>query len=633
MGSSNVGGQVGEGVGKGIGLLFNFFREKQKEAKADDLVDRLEEQFRQDLAVPPTASVEATPAPTPGTPPPGSPSRMRSAEGTPLKDALAQIRFEEGEESIDDPLGLGDSGTKTFTDFEGSTKTEGELSADPFMDEMSAERRLDAVKEDMSKTLGANLTMRKALREVDDIYDPGTPEHTSLVEALTRSSDAAAHQIRAGMLGKRLRELGATVTDEQVLAMGPQAADVLNDDIVNLPSLPNVNVVTEEGIIPPGQPGAGSPGTRKILVDDTGKFIAYAGNPHFTPDPIQRHQDVDASHIATQTRLADKQLRGAADFVNSAHEAMKLLDSETIMGSSVTWVRGVESFLRSSSALIRGEMQLKNKDGSTWDPEALPDDFYGGISILHDKTRMMLGRDANLRSLYAHLAIMYFRSTNPQAKSMSDKNLKLSMTALGGNLNDPKQMRDVLRLITSRVVERAANASAGFDLGDYDAYVNTISGPRNKVDILSGELPYQSGYYVDPRIALEMRFGTDIDAPGQTVEEALQAPDGSRLVSAWYDVSTNARMTMEQIQKRLDDSELSGVTLDMLNEAEFQPDLLRELEERLGITTAPPSISPIMVEPKADTIMSEEGMALLMQQINARNPNNPLTSIIDEERR
>ncbi len=460
--ASNKAGALGELSGQGIVKIFNFFMEKKKEADADDLVNKLEEDFRQSLsptpASTPSASVAATPSPTPGTAPPVS-IATRSNE-TPLKDALAQLRFEEGEDAPDDPLGIGDPGTRTFPDLESSTKAEGELSADPFMEDMAAGRRLDAVKEDMSTIVGANLTMRQALLEADDIYDPGTQEHISLVDALMRSSDAAAHTIRAGMLGKRLRELGSNVTDEQVLAMGPQAADVLAADITALPDMPGVHIVTEQDFMADGK----TVGFRKIMVDSTNKFIGYVGNPNFTPQSVQRTQDVDASNVATQTRLADKQLRGAADFVNSAHEVMKMLNSQTVMGSSVNWVRGIEGFLRSTSALIRGEMELKNKDGNAWDPEALPDDFYGGISLIHSKTRDMLTRDANLRSLYAHLAIMYFRSTNPQAKSMSDKNLKLSMTALGGNLNDPKQMRDVLRLITSRVVERAANASARFDL-------------------------------------------------------------------------------------------------------------------------------------------------------------------------
>jgi hypothetical protein len=225
---------------------------------------------------------------------------------------------------------------------------------------------------------------------------------------------------------------------------------------------------------------------------------------------------------------------------------------------------------------------------------------------------------------------MYFRAQHPQAKSLSKDNLKLTMTALGGNLNDPEQMRQVLRVIGDRVTRQAADASAGYNLEPHAPGLSLSFPATHKVDIMRpNTLDPNNPYYITPKVQEIMRLdNNERIAPGQTIQEYVESPSGTVLVSTWYNLADGAAMLPEQILKRLKDADMGGVTLADLNDAEFNEGLAQELQERLGIINHRPEPIAIMAEPGNTVIMNEESVADWLEYMNekaAAEGNPPVT--------
>jgi hypothetical protein len=200
---------------------------------------------------------------------------------------------------------------------------------------------------------------------------------------------------------------------------------------------------------------------------------------------------------------------------------------------------------------------------------------------------------------------------------MSAQNLKLTMEALGGKLNDPAQMREVLRTIVDRVVSKGEVSSAGYNLRPYDPTMPE-EWESKRYNVLTNQMSEASPYYVNPVIQQEFLHGKNIERPGVTPQEFLESPHGDRLIHTWYGTTDGLRQTVEQVRTKMDDSGLEGLDLNWLNEAAQNPAMVKHLQERLGITTSVPKPLVINQNPGPITIIDEYSIKLLMDAVDAQ---------------
>ena len=590
-----------------IGWAFDKSVEVIKERKAEDLANRMAEQMRQSMIAPistpaavtaPAATVEAIPA------------------VDPLQEALAGLRVDEGEPAMIPPAPTAPASVSPIKEAAAvpSPKSESDIFKDEIAKQAAASQAIQAQE-------GGDITSAytASINEAARIYPPdeNPEEYQQLVDHLARMQGDMVLDSQAKMISDTFNAAGGRTTPGMIKNLGQDNVDKMYDRVAA--SQGNIEIVDRWGMTE-----RNIPGSEPVFVNkDTQEVIG----PVFPDQGLMEHVqttrtvDVNASVAATSAGLANTRLRNAVQFVEGAHEISKLLTAETVMGSSVAFLRGAESWLRSASALIGSELEsYADPDGTNaWDPDDLDDGFFKGLTFINEKTRGMLSQDANLRSLYAHLAIMYFRAQHPQAKSLSKDNLKLTMTALGGNLNDPEQMRQVLRTISNRVVKQAAGSSAGYIMDMHDPYVSTVFGPKAKIDISKSGLPYDSAYYLNPEALYWLNLTDEAPIkPGQTVSEAAETPVGKMLIGTWYDAKTGAVQKYEQIEKRMFDAGLENMTIEELNNATFDSAYLADIKHRLGLVNEPPEPDVIQVNPAVSSIMTEEGVAALMEQWNAK---------------
>ncbi len=584
-------GQLGEGVGQGIQFLFKMIMDKKKDANADDLVNQLEEQLRQDAS--------------PKKETPMAPQLDEPPSGDPLEEVLRSLRSEVGE---DDNIVMAPSGVAVGND---------SLARD-----IAERKELDYQMREMSVMKGSGLTTAQAYDEADNIYDLGTPENLELRNRLKLVGDITANRMTADIMADRINGHGGNITAEQVRAMPPEAVAQMRKNLTELAVAPDrkTQVVNLQEVI------GGKVQFKKQLIDSlTGNAIADLSG--WAPAPVQRTQDVNATHIAKATMDADTSLRHARDFGEAAAEIIQTINPTTIKGGAIGWVRGADNFIRTTTSMIRNQLNLADADGSnSWDPESLDANIFKGVTSLDDRLHHMLGQDANLRSLYAHLAIMFFTSKHPHAKSMSQQNLKNTMTVLGANIGDPSHMKQVIRNIANQVIDQAAKNSAGLPMNEWDDQVDALYGEKYPIDIRKQGLRPDSRYYLsdNARFSLNPEWAENIERPGDTVEEFLAAADGQILMETWYDAKTGTALTWTEIQDKIDKSDFPKMGPEHLNAAATNSLAAGRLEELLGIINHPIEMAPALRQDSDPiTIISQENLRIMMQSLDSSGQPSP----------
>ncbi len=590
MGNARASGghAAGQGTGKALGLLFegfNFIMDKRKEAHADDLVNRLEEQFRQSTLPESVPSI---------------PSQKGSvvAEPDPLEAALMSIREEEGEV---DPLGLGTPGTETFPDLQKATSTEGKVSP---VDLLAQLEQIHAVHAQERNTIDS--TFSQSLIDADKIYSVvDEPEmNQRLVEHLHRAGRNAALYSQAKMVSDRMNLSGAETTPEMIMRLGPAQVDDMSARVNALPPEDPLEIITEWG-----RTETGEPGSRKSLANaKTGEIIGPVGTPEFIESAsTQRVIDVNATPRAKERALVSDRMDNFVVFAQTADRVIEAITPQTVTGGMVTLAGEVAGSIRTMTSMFFNNTDpdsLQIDPDDPFDPENVAPEVFMGLDALNPETRSIVAGNAQLRSMYAHMAILYFRSHHPQAKSMSQQNLKNNLKALGGDLTDPNMMKNVLRTLVQNQALILNQASRNVDLGPYDP----VYKPGVHYKMLSTEGPTtdpNSTWYMRPDMVRRL-MGSSHDKVGLTLDEFTGTPQVERAIDItmglYHDITTKLLLTADDVLGRVHE-QYPGMTLEELQLVD--PAILKD---KFSLGIGEPSGDPLVPAPSVPTIQLSPAM-------------------------
>lgn len=562
--------RAGESTGKGLVSIVDLFikqrQERKAEAAEDELVKALEgatKQLSEPIApiTPATKAAPVSPAPAP----------VPESQLDPLEAALSGIREEEGEVETG-PTGqpLPPTPGKTVRERADTAAFKSAIVKEKQAQQILAQERQDQA--------GSGLTLTQAVRAASKIRAPGTEEFDALVEDLTRISKDASLQNMAKAISARMNAQGATTTPESILRQGAENVVNMSQTFKDLPPHTKIQIIEERKVL-----ADGNTGFRKIAViaegPEAGKIIGPAGNPEFVPSPIARTQDVNATGLAKRRDLVDRRLTDFVVFARTADRVINALTPESTAGGMVAFAGKQFGNIRSMTALFLNQFSPDGMD-IQFDPDNPPLASFAGLDFMSEKTRNQLQLNANLRSTYAHMAILYFRSNHPQAKSMSRNNLKNSIKALGGDLNDPTIMKNTLRNLVQNMALRAEIESQGVDMSSRDPAYD----PRIPYKLLSGENSPNGRYYVPSSVAFNLKIPTD-DAAGFTLKQFSELAPIKALERQYYDTSSRLYISATEVLERLRKFGYENIPLEELATAEFDKefaDLLRD-QFKIGV--------------------------------------------------
>ena len=603
-------GRAGEVVGGGLIQLIQRLGaqrdERRREESEDALIKALDDATRPRsepiVAAPPTSPKAAPPiapsraAPLGAAPVSPAPAAAPGSQLDPLEAALSVIREEEGEIETG-PTGqpLPPAPGKTVRERADTAAFKSAITKEKQAQQILAQERQD------QSASGISLT--QAIRAASKIRAPGTEEHRSLVNDLMNISKDASLRNMAKAISTRMNAQGAATTPESILRQGAENVVNMSKTFKDLPPHTKIQIIEERGIT-----ADGNTGFRKIAViaegPDAGKVIGPAGNPEFVTSPVARTQDVNATGLAKRRDLVDRQLTDFVVFAQTANKVINALTPEMLSGGMVGFAEKMFGNIRSMSSLFVNQFSAEGMD-IQFDPDNPPMESFAGLDFMSPRIRNLLQVNSNLRSTYAHMAILYFRASNPTARSMSPRNLKVTMAALGGSLNDPLLMKNTLRTLVQNMALRAEIEARGVDLSSRDpnGYI-----PGRNYDLLGGEGDPSGRYYISPETAFNLRVPTDMKVGGSLGLEGIvgavserfspKKSDEEVLETMYWDTDTKMQLTTEQVLGKLKDSGFGHIGLGELAAAEFDEELAKLVKDRFSIVLGSPPDESFM--PKAE---------------------------------
>lgn len=576
-------GRAGEVVGGGLIQLIQRLGaqrdERRREESEDALIKALDDATRPRsepiVAAPPTSPKAAPPiapsraAPLGAAPVSPAPAAAPGSQLDPLEAALSVIREEEGEIETG-PTGqpLPPAPGKTVRERADTAAFKSAITKEKQAQQILAQERQD------QSASGISLT--QAIRAASKIRAPGTEEHRSLVNDLMNISKDASLRNMAKAISTRMNAQGATTTPESILRQGAENVVNMSNTFKDLPPHTKIQIIEERKIL-----ADGNTGFRNIAViaegPDAGKVIGPAGNPEFVPSPIARTQDVNATGLAKRRDLVDRRLTDFVVFALTADRVINDLTPASTSGGMVAFAGKQFGNIRSMTALFLNQFSDESMD-IQFDPDNPPLESFAGLDFMSAKTRNQLQLSANLRSTYAHMAILYFRSNNPTARSMSPKNLKNNIKALGGDLNDPTIMKNTLRTLVQNMALRAEVESQGVDLSSRDPAYD----PRLPYRLLSGENNPNGRYYIPSSVAFNLRVPTD-EAAGFTPKQFGELSQVKALETQYYDTVSRLYIGASEVLERLKKAGFENIPLEELASAEFDSEFADLLRDQFSI--------------------------------------------------